>query len=96
LNLKGKLVPKRHFHFTDEVVPATGIYTVYHAEHRLPHEVIVIAGDKFPRCAKCGVSVKFALVRIALAGFEHHPVRVYELPDLDDEEKKADPAAAPG
>lgn len=83
------MVPKKHSHFTDEVVPATGIYAVYHAEHRLPHEVVLIGGDKFPRCSKCGVAVTFGLVREARAGFEHHPVRVYELPELDDEDKQA-------
>ena len=88
--------PKKHLYSTDEVVPATGIYTVYHAEHRLPHDVIVIAGDKFPRCAKCGVSVKFELARKAPAGSELRPVRVYELPDLDDEDNKADSAKAKG
>jgi hypothetical protein len=95
--LEGQLlVPKGQFHFTEEVVPHTGIYTVYHTEHRLPHEVILIGGDKFPRCSKCGVAVTFALVRIARAGFEHHPVHVYELPDLDDEDKKAESAEAKG
>lgn len=89
-SLRGVLI------ITDEVVPATGIYTVYHTEHRLPHEVILICGDKFPRCSKCGVGVTFVLVREARAGSEYHPVRVYELPDLDDDEKKADPAEAKG
>jgi len=86
---------KTHLH-TGEVVPTTGIYAVYHAEHRLPHEVILVGGDKFPRCSKCGSSVRFGLVRMARAEFEYYPVRVYELPDLDDEEKMADSADAKG
>lgn len=96
LNLKDTLGPKRHLHSTDEIVPATGIYVVHHTDHRLPHEVILIAGDKFPRCSKCWAAVKFILVREARAGSENHPVRVYELPDLDDEDKKADSAEAKG
>jgi hypothetical protein len=84
------LASKRHLDSTDEVVPTTGIYTVHHAEHRLPHDVILNAGDKFPRCSKCGIVVTFALVREDLAGFAHNPVHIYELPDLDEEGKKAD------
>ena len=81
---------------TDEVVPTTGIYSVSHTEHRLPHEVILISGDKFPRCSKCNAPVTFGLVWTAKPGLEYHPVRVYELPDLDDEERKADVASAKG
>jgi hypothetical protein len=79
---------KDHFYKTGDVVPSTGIYSVFHSEHRLPHEVILIGGDVFPRCSKCPVGVTFALVREARAGFEHHPVRVYELPDMEDEENQ--------
>lgn len=77
-------------------MPTTGIYRVIHAEHRLPHEVILVAGEQFPRCSKCGALVSFELMREAHAGFEYNPVRLYELPDLDDEEKKADAAEAKG
>jgi hypothetical protein len=87
---------KSHLHYTGEVVPVTGIYSVYHTEHRLPEEVILVGGDQFPRCSKCPVRVTFAMVRAAKAGFEHHPVRIYELPDLDDEELKADSAGTAG
>ncbi|HKV91335.1 MAG TPA: hypothetical protein VJW20_02175 [Candidatus Angelobacter sp.] len=90
------MIPKAHVHSTDEAVPTTGIYAVHHIEHRLPHEVILIGGDKFPRCSKCGTAVTFTLLREARAGSEYHPVRVYELPDLDDEEKNADSAKANG
>jgi hypothetical protein len=83
-------------HATGETVPTTGIYEVNHTEHRLPHEVILICGDVFPRCSKCAASVTFIRVRPARAGFAYNPVRVYELPDLDDEEKKADSADATG
>jgi hypothetical protein len=85
-----------HFHKTGDTVPTTGIYSVYHSEHRLPHEVILVGGDTFPRCCKCGTAVTFALEREARAGFEHHPVRVYELPDLDDEENRAQSAENAG
>lgn len=81
---------KPHLHATGATVPTMGIYSVCHTEHRLPHEVILVGGDYFPRCSKCGVAVTFLLVREARAGFTHHPVRVYELPDLDDEDNRAD------
>ncbi|HEY7406042.1 MAG TPA: hypothetical protein VIB39_21125 [Candidatus Angelobacter sp.] len=87
------MVPKNP-HSTDDVVPATGIYVVHHAEHRLPHEVILVGGDRFPRCSKCRTAVTFSLIHEAHAGSEYHPVRIYELPDLDDEEKNADSASA--
>jgi hypothetical protein len=90
------LASKRHLDSTDEVVPTTGIYTVHHAEHRLPHDVILIAGNKFPRCSKCGIIVTFALIREAFAGFVDHPVCIYELPDLNEEDRKADSAGANG
>jgi hypothetical protein len=75
-------------------VPTTGIYKVVHAEHRLPHEVILIGGDSFPRCSKCDVLVRFELLRAARAEFQYHPVHLYELPELDEE--KADSADATG
>ena len=32
---------------TGDVVPQTGIYRVAHLAHRLPHEVVIFAGDRF-------------------------------------------------
>jgi hypothetical protein len=42
-----------------DVVPATGMYLVYHQGHRLHHEVLVFAGQIFPVCRKCGDAVRF-------------------------------------
>ena len=47
---------------TGTLIPETGIYKVIHGEHRLPHEVILFQGEKFPRCAKCRDKVCFELV----------------------------------
>lgn len=85
--------PKRQYS-TGEAVPVSGIYNVVHSEHRVPHEVILISGDRFPRCSKCDRLVKFELLREARAGFQYYPVRVYELPVLDDDEKQADTVEA--
>ena len=48
---------------TGQVVPQSGIYRVVHSEHRLPHEVTLLRADSFPPCSKCGVNVKFKLLR---------------------------------
>jgi hypothetical protein len=95
--------PVRYFYFkmadepqrfqTGDVVPQTGIYRVAHLAHRLPHEVVIFAGDHFPRCAKCANSVVFELVHAVQDLFQHTVRRVYELPVIEEqraEEKKAE------
>ena len=44
-----------------ESIPESGIYRVSHAEHRLPHEVTLLNGQRFPRCEKCRELVEFEL-----------------------------------
>ena len=46
-----------------QIVPATGIYRVYHNRHRLMHEATFIQETHFPRCKKCNTQVRFAIVR---------------------------------
>jgi hypothetical protein len=48
-----------------EKVPTTGIYTATHYQHRLPHDVFAVEGDRFPVCRKCGDAMRFALVQSA-------------------------------
>lgn len=71
-------------HKTGEVIPASGIYRVHHDAHRLPHEVTLIEGYKFPRCQKCADDVQFEPV--ALAGsWKSGPSRtiiLHELPEV--------------
>jgi predicted NBD/HSP70 family sugar kinase len=38
---------------------ASGIYRAYHYQHRLPHTVVLMAGDQVPQCRKCGDAVCF-------------------------------------
>jgi hypothetical protein len=52
-------------HETGQEVPSSGIYRVVHAEHKLPTEVMLIAGNRFPRCGKCANAVRFELVKQA-------------------------------
>ena len=46
-------------------VPATGIYTAEHDQHRSTHEVFAKEGDRFPNCRTCGERVNFALAQAA-------------------------------
>lgn len=46
-----------------EEVPESGIYEVTHREHRVPHEVTLLRGERFPRCQKCDGAVSFKMVR---------------------------------
>jgi hypothetical protein len=46
-------------------IPQSGIYRVTHSRHRLPHEVNLLQGETFPRCAKCEDKVQFALIGTA-------------------------------
>ncbi len=72
-----------------ERVPFSGIYRAYHDGHRLSHEVTLLAGQRFPRCKKCGVTVHFELVQEARAAIHDHDFRVqlYEIPHPFDAEE---------
>lgn len=45
-----------------------GLYEVIHREHRLSHQVVVSAGDVFPRCKRCGADVRFRLIMQSASG----------------------------
>jgi hypothetical protein len=52
----------------DDLLPGalcgqSGIYQVIHRAHRVTHNVLVRAGELFPRCKVCGDVVRFRLVR---------------------------------
>src|SRR6266498_5856787 len=67
-----------------EVVPDSGIYTVTHAEHRLPHQVTLLQGQHFPACSKCGHAVRFHLVRPAVGLHDRREqILLYKLPELE-------------
>jgi hypothetical protein len=40
-------------------VPQTGLYRVFHYQHRMPHDVVMKQGELFPTCNKCGEHVLF-------------------------------------
>jgi hypothetical protein len=54
---------KRKFYCSGETAPFTGIYRVFHGEHRLSHEVTILRANLFPACSKCANQVHFELVR---------------------------------
>jgi len=72
-----------------DMIPESGIYSVVHAQHRLPHEVTLIGGQTFPPCGQCHEDVRFELLRELpeLARERRGHVSLYSLPVLDDEEK---------
>lgn len=77
---------------TGSLIPQSGVYQVTHKQHRLPHEVILLAGEQFPRCAKCHDEVTFKLVYAAQENADRgHHVVVHELPVIEgpDEQKLA-------
>ena len=69
---------------TGTAVPETGIYRVVHAAHRLPHEVVILKGQHFPKCQRCGDAVLFELVHPAPDLFRHTTFILYELPVIEE------------
>ena len=70
---------------TGQEVPSSGIYRVFHGEHRLPKELVLIAGNKFPRCGKCSNAVRFELVKTSPRLGRHSNVVVHEISARDEE-----------
>jgi len=81
--------PLAELYETGTVVPVTGIYRVVHSAHRLPHEAVIIQGQRFPKCQKCAHAVLFELMHPASDLFQYKTDVVYELPEIEE----LDPAA---
>ena len=79
----------RHLYTSGDTIPEAGIYRVFHAEHRVSHEVTLNRGHKFPVCAKCANAVVFELLRGApeSAIGRNFNVTLYQLPVFEDEEQ---------
>jgi len=67
---------------TGSLVRDSGLYEVFHSAHHLPHQVILIEGEPFPRCACCPGPVIFELRKAAHAFTwgAYSAVRLQELP----------------
>ncbi len=68
-----------------QIVPRTGIYKVFHDQHRLMHEATLIEQTRFPTCKRCKAMVRFVLARPA--NFNVLPFRSTDL--LEEWEKDA-------
>jgi len=82
---------------TGGTVPASGIYAVAHAPHRLAVEVALFKGEIFPKCGRCSEAVQFRMVRVfhGLDAIEKLSYRVplYQL-DANDEEAESTTATS--
>ena len=87
--------PHKNCYLVGWCVPVSGIYRAVHVDHRLAHEVTLIAGQTFPRCNKCGTQVHFELIREATVGVSDSDFRItlYEIPHP---EKDATSSSTPG
>lgn len=81
--------PKNRTFETGDSAPEAGIYLVVHSAHRLPHEVVVSKGQKFPKCQKCGDAVLFELLHTASDLFPQRIKFIYELPVIEEDEESA-------
>ena len=86
---KAKASANRHFFCCGDAAPETGIYRVFHGEHRLSHEVTVLEGNLFPVCSKCTNQVHFELVRAVPLALTNSDFRVVlnSLPVFAEEER---------
>jgi hypothetical protein len=83
--------PPRFFRVSEEI-PESGVYRVVHAGHRVNHEVLLLAGEKFPRCSRCDRNVHFELLRaVPQIEKDENFIRVYEIPHpgAKDEQRSA-------
>lgn len=72
-----------------ERIPESGVYRVYHSEHRVSHEVTLVAGQDFPRCSVCDRNVHFELLQSAPEIAEDsnfRNLRLFEIPHPEDNE----------
>jgi len=77
--------PESPFFRVGEAVPYTGVYRVFHAEHRVSHDVVLFADNAFPRCNKCGSDVHFELILCATEQRSTRtPFQLYEIPHPDE------------
>jgi hypothetical protein len=74
-------------------IPRTGIYTVRHKQHRLPHQVTLLKDQVFPPCAQCNQAVEFELLMgiddlaMSLSPFR---VTLHQIPELEVEAQNED------
>ena len=74
--------PQVPFYRAGDAIPKSGIYRVYHLNHRVSHDVTLLRGEIFPRCEQCGNATHFELLRAAssLDSSNGFGVRLYVVP----------------
>ena len=81
-----------------EAIPYSGLYRVYHTDHRTGHKALLLQGEQFPRCAQCKDDVHFELIEAApeldsdpnFASFRR--LHIYEVPHPADEKEEEESA----
>ena len=53
--------PPPYFRVGEEI-QESGLYHVFHAEHRTSHKAVLLRGQTFPRCKECIENVHFELI----------------------------------
>ncbi len=78
-------------HKVGEYIEKSGIYRVFHGDHRISHEVILLSGEMFSACELCNDSVSFELLREApnLREDFDFKVKLYRLPHPIQPEEEA-------
>jgi len=62
-----------------DIVVASGVYYVRHPGHRLAHEATIVAGEVFPKCKQCGLTVRFKIIRALESGDNPNQAPFYEI-----------------
>jgi hypothetical protein len=80
---------------TGATVPASGIYLVAHAPHRLTAEVALFKSETFPKCGRCSEAVLFRMVR-AFHGLDAIEKLSYRVPlyELEANDGETEPTTA--
>jgi|SRR5215831_5230018 len=80
---------------TGATVPASGIYVVAHAHHRLTAEVALFKGETFPKCGRCHEVVHFRILRV-FRGLDAIEKLSYRVPlyELEVNDGEAEPTTA--
>ena len=81
--------PIAELYETGAVIPVTGIYRVVHSAHRLPHEALIIQGQRFPKCQRCEDAVFFELIHPAGDLFSHITYSISEIAVIEEDEGTA-------
>lgn len=56
-----------------QMIKESGVYSVHHYAHRLPHNVYVRAGVVLPECNSCAHRVRFFALTLAVAELAGDP-----------------------